>query len=197
MYLMRWVELQKIGKLYFGIEDIARTLAITSRSARVTANRYTRQGILLRVKRNMYVLREKWASLDREQKFLFANIIQTPSYVSLMTALDYYEITTQMQRDAIESIAIKRTKSVAVQETIFNYTRLNPELYSGFTKRGGFFIAEPEKAFLDAVYLMSFGRYNLDLPSIDFSKLNRKRIAEMTRSFSRKTQRFLAKHEYF
>ena len=107
---MRLLELSKIQKLYFRHEDIARTLDISDESAKVSASRYVKQGLLVRLKRNLYVLREKWKILEKEEKFILANLMQVPSYISLMTALDYYEITTQMQRDFIESVAVKRTK---------------------------------------------------------------------------------------
>ena len=194
---MRFLQLQNIEKLYFGHEDIARAFGITLQSAKVTANRYIKQGLLIRLKRNIYVLKEKWISIDREREFLLANIIQVPSYISLMTALDYYEITTQIQRDFVESIAVKRTKGVEIEQTFFNYTKINTDLYSGFSRTRGFFIAAPEKAFLDAVYLMSFGRYRFDIPSIDFSKLNLEKIEDMARLFPLKTQSFLNKNEYF
>jgi len=194
---MRYFQLRDIKKLYFGYEDIARTLGISHNSAKITAHRYVKQGMTIRVKRNIYILKERWENFDREQKFLIANIFQVPSYISLMTALDYYEITTQMQRDFIESIVLKRTAKKEIEETVLNYTKISPDIYGGFLKKQGFFIAEPEKAFLDAVYLMSFGRYNLDIPSIDFSKLDVKKIERMAKSFPLKTRNFLKKHEYF
>jgi hypothetical protein len=52
-----------------------------------------------------------------------------------MTALDYYEITTQIQQDFIESIAVKRTKEVAVDSTVFNFTRIQENMYAGFIKK--------------------------------------------------------------
>ena len=194
---MKYFQLRDIQKLYFGYEDISRALAISQNSAKITAHRYFKQGILIRVKRNIYMLKERWMSLDREQKFIIANIFQVPSYISLMTALDYYEITTQIQRDFIESVAVKRTKRSEVEQTVFNYTKISTDVYGGFLKKQGFFIAEPEKAFIDAVYLMSFGRYNLDIPSIDFSKLDLKKATQVAQSFPLKTQKFLNKHEYF
>ncbi|MBW2555684.1 MAG: hypothetical protein JRE07_02075, partial [Deltaproteobacteria bacterium] len=105
---MKILRLKNISKLYFGYEDIAKALGITDGSAKVTASRYAKQGILLRVKRNMYVLRDVWNTAGREEKFVLVNLGQVPSYISLMSALDYYEITTQVQRDFYESVAIKR-----------------------------------------------------------------------------------------
>ena len=194
---MSFLELKKIEKLYFGYEDIARALSITPQSARVTANRYVKKGLLIRAKRNIYLLKDIWLELTREQKFILANIIQTPSYISLMSALEYYEITTQIQQDFIESIALKRTKEVELDQTFFNYIKINPVLYSGFFRIRGFFIAPPEKAFVDAIYLKSFGRYQLDISSIDFSKLKQNKIEEMAAMYPEKTKSYLRQNEYF
>ena len=78
---MKNIELSKINKLYFGYEEISRALGITLQSARVSANRYVNQGLLIRIKRNIYVLKEKWRVLEREEKFTLANIIQVPSFI--------------------------------------------------------------------------------------------------------------------
>jgi predicted transcriptional regulator of viral defense system len=194
---MKYQELNKIKKLYFGHEEIARSLGISLKSSRVSANRYVKYGMLVRIKRNIYVLKEKWKILEREDKFILANLAQVPSYISLMTALDYYEISTQMQRDFIESVAVKRTKEIDVENTIFNYAKINTNLYSGFKKENNFFIATPEKAFLDAFYLMSLGRYSFDIASIDFSRLNSREIQKLIKKFPLKTQKSMERNGYF
>ena len=193
---MRPQELKKIKRLYFGYEDIAKALGISRPSAKVTANRYVRHDLLVRVKKNMYVLKEKWDTAGTEEKFIIANLAQVPSYISLMTALDYHEITTQVQRDLFESVAVKRTKEISVDRTVFQYTRINADLYFGFVKQKGFFMATPEKAFLDAIYLMSLGRYDLDLASMDIDKLDRVQLKGMVRKFPLKTQKVLENHGY-
>jgi predicted transcriptional regulator of viral defense system len=194
---MKILKLNKIKKLYFGYEEISRALGITLQSARVSANRYVNQGVLVKIKRNIYILKEQWKVLEREEKFTLANLVQVPSYISLMTALDYYEITTQIQRDFIESVAVKRTKETRVENTIFTFTKIQNNLYFGFNKKKDFFIATPEKAFLDSLYLRSLGRYNFDINSIDFSKLKRNEIRKLGKKFPGKTQKLLAKNEYF
>ena len=193
---MKFIELKKIKEFCFGYEDISRALGISAASAKVTASRYTRQGILLRLKRNMYVLSEAWNAAGREDKFLLANMGQVPSYISLMTALDYYEITTQMQRDFFESVAVKRTKEINIDGSIFRYVKLAEDLYNEFKKEKGFFIATPEKAVLDAFYLMSYGRYSLDLSSLDAAKFDRREIERLSRKFPLKTKNLLKKHGY-
>ena len=193
---MKLEELQKIRKLYFGHEELARVLGITRASARVTASRYVKQGLLLRVKKNMYILREKWKTLSREEVFQIANMGQVPSYISLTTALDYYDITTQIQRDFVESISQKRSQEIVADGTVFNYTKIAKPLYFGFQREEHFFIASAEKAVLDALYLMTFGRYSLDLSAIDPKRLNLERICFLSKSFPLRTQKLLRSYEY-
>lgn len=194
---MKYADLRDIKKLYFSYEEIARALGISLASARVSANRYLKQGFLVRVKRNIYVLRERWQGLSREERFILANLGQVPSYISLMTAMDYYGLTTQIQRDFVESVAIKRTKEMEIDGAIFNYSKIRKSLYFGFARERGFFIAAAEKAFLDALYLFSLKRYKFDLTSIDFDKLNMRKLKIMAKRFPRKTQKVLKDYGYF
>ena len=188
---MNIAKLKTIRKLYFGYEEIARTLAIRPGSARVFANRYVNQGLLVRLKRNIYVMRERWDGLTQEELFCLANVAQVPSYVSLMTALGYYDITTQIQRGFVESIAVKRTKEIIIDDTVFNYVKINRNLYGGFIKKENFFIAVPEKALLDALYLKFLRRYSFDLSSIDVSKINKKKLYKMAKKYPRKVIKLL------
>jgi len=194
---MRSFDLNRIDKIYFGYEDISRALGISLESAKVSACRYAGQGVLVRIKRNIYVLREKWKILDRIEKYQIANLIQVPSYISLMSAMDYHQITTQIQQDFIESIALKRTKEIEIDKNNFIYSKIKQELYFGFVKEKDFFVATPEKAFLDAIYLMSLGRYNFDLSSIDFSKLNGKNLQKIILKFPSKIRKVIASYGYF
>ena len=193
---MRLPELRTLGKLYFGYEELARVMGISLASARISASRYVRQGFLVRVKRNMYVLKDVWDAAGRSEKFLLVNVGQTPSYISLMTALDYYEITTQVQRDFFESVAVKRTKEIKVEGSVFRYSKIAGNLYFGFKKEKEFFIATPEKALLDAFYLMSYGRYALDISALDSDKLDRNEIMRLSIEFPLKTKTMLKKHGY-
>jgi hypothetical protein len=142
------------------------------------------------------MLREVWNAASKEDKFRLANLAQSPSYVSLTTALEYYEITTQMQQDFLESVAVRRTKEFQVNGNIFRYTKIDERLFFDFRKKNGFFIARPEKALLDAFYLMSYGRYSFDISALDADKFNRQKINQLSIEFPLKTQKMLQKHGY-
>lgn len=194
---MKLKELNKIKKLYFGYEEIAKGFGISGSSAKVTASRYVRQGLLLRIKRNMYVRREVWNAARIEDKFLLANLGQVPSYISLTSALEYYEVTTQVLRDFFESVAIKRTKEINLNGSVFRYTKVNSSLYFGFKREKDFFIATPEKALLDAFYLMSYGRYSLDISALDVTKIDGDEVKRLSTGFPLKTRSMLKKYGYF
>ncbi len=193
---MKLNQLRRIKQFYFGYEELARVLGINPASARVAASRYVQQGLLVRIKRNLYVLHEKWQAAGREDRLVIANLGQVPSYISLTTALDYYDITTQMQREYYESVAVLRTKEIRVNNTVFKYTRISDSLYWGFQKEKGFFIATPEKALLDAFYLMSYGRYSLDLSALDAPRLDQEKIKRLSRKFPAKTRKLLLANGY-
>jgi len=155
-----------------------------------------KQGILLRFKKNIYVLKNVWNAAGREDKLQLANLGQVPSYISLTTALDFHQITTQMQRDYFESVAVKRAKEISMNGSIFRYVKIARNLYHTFTKEDDCFIATPEKALLDAFYLMSYGRYSLDLSSLDAARLDGREIERLSCEFPLKTRNLLKKNGY-
>ena len=145
---MRIKDLKNIDNKYFSLQDLAKVLGISLNSAKVSASRYVKQGFLIRIKKNMYTLPEFWKNAPIEDMFMIANLGQTPSYISLTTALAYYEITTQVQQEYIESIAIRRTKEININGRTFRYNKMKDNLYFGFIKEKDFFIATPKRPLL-------------------------------------------------
>ncbi|MBI2870682.1 MAG: hypothetical protein HYY14_03105 [Candidatus Omnitrophica bacterium] len=141
--------------------------------------------------RDVYVLSGRWERARDDELFMLANRLQVPSYISLTTALAFYEATTQVQQDFVESIAVKRTKKVVTVARQFEYTKVAKELYFGFVKRNNYFIARPEKALLDALYIMTLGRYRLDVSSVDKAKFDVKLLKDFSKRFPEPTRRIL------
>jgi predicted transcriptional regulator of viral defense system len=137
----------------------------------------------------MYILDQSWQNFSREDFLQTANILQVPSYVSFMTALSFYEVTTQIQRNFFESASLKRSVKFDIKETVFNYYKLKKLYYFNFVKKDNIFIATKEKAFVDSVYLYSFGKYKLDFSSLDISKLDKNRLRKILRIFPTRTRK--------
>jgi predicted transcriptional regulator of viral defense system len=180
-------------RLTFSFEDISIALGITKESSKVLCSRYTAKGILIRLKKNLYTFPQKWDTYTQEYFLKISNLLQVPSYISLITALSYYEITTQVQQNYFENISLKRTKRYDIKGSLFNYYKIQKKYYSDFIKTNGIFIATKEKAFTDAVYLYSFGKYKIDLSSIDLNKLDKNKINKLMKIYPLKTKLIMEK----
>ena len=182
-------ELQELSrKTCFTLEDVAQSLGMHTASARVLCSRYVRQGVLIRLKKGFYTTAWKWENLNRQYFFKIANILQVPSYISLMSALAYYEVTTQAQNNYQENICLKRSIVYNVREAVFNYVKVQARYYGDFVKTDGIFIATKEKAFVDAAYLYSFGKYKFDVDSLDMKKLDIKKLRSIIKIYPQKTK---------
>ena len=188
---MDYKRLLEIEKLYFSHEDVADLLQIKRESAAVLCSRYVKKGLLARLKRDLYVRTEALAHLGTLDLYRIANLLQVPSYVSLMTALSFHGVTTQVQRGFAESVCMKRTKAFERGGITFRYLKVSPALYDGFVKDQGAFIASQEKALIDSIYLASMGRYTMDMASLDLGKIDRKKVIRLAANHPIKTQKFL------
>ena len=186
--------LKKITKPFFTLDDLAFALELKPESAAVLCNRYVKKGLLTRLKRGLYARTENLGNMGQGEFFQIANLLQVPSYISLMTALSYYGMTTQVQRNFFESICIKRTKTFDRGGLTFRYIKINSRLYGGFKKDKGVFIALPEKAILDSFYLASMGRYPLDVSSLDLTKLDEHLLTDLSRMYPSKAIKHFERH---
>lgn len=180
---MKVPRLRAISKLFLSLDDVARVLRISRDSAKVFCSRHVKSGELLRLKRGWYILRERWEHLTPQERFQVGNLLQVPSYISLMTVLSHDEVTTQVQQGFVESVAIYRTKEVRIGQVLFRYAKVAPPLYFGFVKQDGYFIATPEKAFVDCLYLASLHRYHIDWASVALQRLRRQEIQQMLKRY--------------
>jgi len=189
---MKYLKLRKLKeKLYFTAEDVASVLNIKQSSARVMCSRYAKNGFFIRLKNNFYILSENWDNFSREDFLRISNYIQVPSYISYMTALMKYGVTTQVQRNYFESCSLKRTKVFSVKGIDFKYYKIRKDYYFGFERKNNIFLATKEKAFIDTLYLYSFGKYRIDFSSLDLDKLDKEKIIEIINIFPLKTKKMI------
>lgn len=191
---MKYKKILKLqSKRFFNTFDVAQVCGIKPESAWVLCSRYVKEGIFIRLKKNTYTLERNWKSWAKDDFFGISNFLQVPSYISFMTALSFYGVTTQVQRDFFESASLKRSRKFEIEGVLFNYYKLKKQYYSDFNKTGGFFIASKEKAFVDSVYLYSFGKYKIDLSSIDLNKLDKAKVKKIIQAYPLKTKVIMEK----
>ena len=117
---------------------------------------WQKQGLLLKLKRGLYILNEEDRKINPSRTFI-ANQLVAPSYVSTEYALFFYGLIPEKVED-VTSITTKKTTVVRNSFGTFRYQHLNTNCFTGFEqveeKDGlSFFIARPEKAIVDFLYL--------------------------------------------
>jgi len=146
----------RVKKFPFFGSDLAEILSVSPQAMRNQLARWKKQGLLVELKRGMYALGERDRSTALSKEVAAANIYQ-PSYISLESALSAYKMIPEKVQ-AVTSVTTKKTKTFNNQGGTFIYRKIKTPLYFGYISKkdeGGYpyFIAEPEKALLDHLYL--------------------------------------------
>lgn len=189
LYILRMkLTPSKIKNTVFTVTDVSRVLEITPASARVLCSRYVSSGQLIRLRKGLYVFRERWQFLSLMERFKVANRLQPASYISLGSALAWYEQSSQIYQQVVESVAKKRTITYKVEDWEFTWHRLADEYYNGYYRRDGIFIANPEKALADVIYLQSLGRYAFDFSALTWEAVNYTELDRYLEQFPQKTR---------
>jgi len=165
--------------------------------------RWKRSGLLIQLKRGIYLLNEN----DRKvfpSRFFLANQIMWPSYVSLESALGHYGLIPESVKD-ITSVTSKKTVRFKNKVGDFIYQHIKPGGFRGyrsFKDEAGLdvFIAEPEKAVVDFFYLnlSIFKKQPRDIFKDSYrfqntSILSRRKIMFFARGFNNKRLKGVAR----
>lgn len=119
-------------------------------------SRWVNDGRLLQLRRGWYVLAEPFRKVQ-PHPFLLANRLKKASYVSLQSALAEYGLIPE-HVPAVTSVTTGRPEELRTPLGTFLYSHVQPAWFHGCTRRdlgGGqtAFVATPEKALLDLIYL--------------------------------------------
>ncbi len=114
---------------------------------------WVKSGSLLLLKKGLYILPEKKNIVSKEY---VAHRLLSPSYVSLSYALFIFGIIPDVVYQ-VTSITTKTTRIFTNLLGAFTYNNVDTSLFFGFTLHEGYYLAEPEKAFLDYLYFLHVG----------------------------------------
>ena len=112
----------------------------------------------------------------------FACNLVKPSYISLEYALNYHGVIDQISQ-VVTLISTGRHKFVYSGPYTFEFTKIKKELFFGFGKTGSYYIASPEKALLDIIYLTTRNKRLVDLSSFNYKKINKKKLFDLAKKF--------------
>src|SRR3989344_4311672 len=143
-------KIEHLGKDVFDISDVKKLFPAEAH-INTTIKRLRDSTVITQITRCVYMLRGH--SFDVEK---LATTIYYPSYISFESALSKYGIINQGLY-GLTLATTRHSKKITLKEIECYYSQIKPELFFGFNLTGGTYIAEPEKALLDTLYLISRG----------------------------------------
>lgn len=129
---------------------------VSGADVRRQLSRWTRSGRIVQLRRGLYMLGEPYRKAQ-PHPFLAANLMKRASYVSLQSALRRHGLIPE-DVPAVTSVTTGRPEKVSNPLGDFIFKHVKPSWFSGYGRIGlgrgqEAFVAEPEKALLDLIYL--------------------------------------------
>lgn len=174
-------ELLNRGIRIFTTLDFRRIFPIPKDQIQYFLETQSKQGLFIRLKRGLYVLKTDPPS-DEE----IANALYKPSYLSFEYAMARYSIIPESVYN-LTSATTKPTRLFTMDHLAFSYYTIKQEAYTGYyLDTGGkrVLIADPEKALADYLYFIAIGqRFWND--RFDVSRLDKHKLMEYAKLFER------------
>jgi predicted transcriptional regulator of viral defense system len=179
--------LRRINKPFYTISDLEKVTDLSRDSLYVALKRWLAAGILERVAYGIYLPMESTVPLEN-----VAAQFYVPNYLSFESALAKYGVLNLVPF-TITFATPRKTRKYTLRKQEVEFRQISPGLFFGFEMGHGFYIATPEKAFLDEVYFAARGKTQLDLDEIDTRKLSMKDLNRLSKRFPGYVQKYVKK----
>lgn len=122
--------------------------------------RWVRSGRIIKLHKGFYTLGAPYRKI-RPEPFAISNALKSPAYVSLQSALSWHGLIPEFVA-AVTAVTTARPQIIPTPLGRFEYRHISSDMFWGFKRvvladRQEAFVADPEKAILDLVYLTPGG----------------------------------------
>lgn len=156
---------------------------------RLQINRWVKDGKVIRIHKGLYALAAPYRKTTLEP-FCIANALKQASYVSLHSALSWYGIIPEFV-PSVTSVTTGRPQSIETPLGRFEFRHVSKKYFWGYQQielKSGLnaFVAYPEKALLDLIYLTPGGDeigFIEELRLQNFEKIDRKHLNQFAEKF--------------
>lgn len=176
--------MESLGKSFYSASELKRMFPGEAH-IHMSIKRMVDTRVLVPVAHGMYALKSEQLNIEQ-----IGTQVYYPSYISFETALAKYGIIDQGSYQ-VRLATIRHSKHLTLAGTECNYTQIKPELFNGFDLISGTYIAQPEKAVLDQLYLLSLGKWHGSLDEWDLSGLDRKRLNTLREPYGAKVKKYI------
>lgn len=162
---------------YFNRSTISQYIDIKPESLSEDINRWIRNGILIQLKKGLYVTSGYYEKNQDKNNYIefIANKIRIPSYLSLEYVLQKYSVLSESVF-ALTSITHKSGRSYRNDLGYFIYRNVKDDLFTGFEilEKEGYQIKEATmaKALFDWLYLKLLRTKEINLEILESFRLN-------------------------
>lgn len=178
MKLSEWTQHFKSSPrpLYY-LADLCKVSGLSVSSVRRAAQRLEHYGLIQKVGKAMY--RNTFVAMSLED---LSALLYRPSYISCESALFYYGILSQSPF-VLTCISSRPTKTMSTAVGTIVYQQLKPSLFFAYRKEGSYFLAEPEKAVLDIVYLHLQNGQSVAMDEWDMNGVSRAKMKRFAQRY--------------
>lgn len=156
---------------------------VDPRDVRRQLSRWVREGKIYPLRRGLYALAPPYQKV-RPHPFAVANRMVRGSYVSCQSALAYFGLIPESVPVTV-SVTLRRPARWETALGVFEFHRIQPALWHGYRRLdlGGqwAFIATPEKALLDLIYLHPGADSSAYLQELRLQNVDRLNLDELQR----------------
>lgn len=178
-----WLGALKSGRKFYKISDLMKISGLGYAACRMAAMRLVNRGVLIRIGKELYG--NLLVNFSPEEAACQAYL---PSYLSCEYALSRHGVIDQMPT-VLTAITLMRGKRAKVGSIEVDYRHLRKNLFWGYVRDGDSFIAEPEKALLDWLYLGRGRLETISLDEINWDELDTLKLKKYSTRFPRAVQK--------
>lgn len=175
--------LSDAGRTVFSLKNLQSLWGLSPQNTKIVASRMAQKHLIIRIARGYYAITEELNIYE------LANLIISPSYVSLNSSLFFHGISFQVS-NTITSVGLLNYQK-RVSSRLFKYYSMKKSLFfnlEGIEYKKNLAIARPERAILDCLY---FGI----LPNVDnYDKLNITYLKKVSFLYPKTVQKKIKKY---
>lgn len=176
-YLQFRKALERTGKTYFTFYDLKKFYPSAYESLKVLLSLWMKKKLINHLARGFYTF-----DIIKVDELKLANEFDKTSYLSFEYALYFHNLIDQVPQ-VITLATKKRHKIIKADRWTFEYTHLKKDLFFGYEFKNKVYVALPEKALADLVYLIARGKRTADLNTLEKRKINQKLLRKILKKF--------------
>lgn len=184
-YLQFRESAEMTGKTYFSRRELKRFYYGTMENFKVLLSNWMKKKLIYSLGKGFYTF-----NLIKVDYLRLSHEFDNGSYISFEYALFLHGLINQVP-SVITLATKKRSRVVKSAPWVFEYTHLKDDLFFGYELKDKVYLATPEKALADLLYLTSRGKRIFEFDAVERKKISREELTKTLKKFPSYTQKLV------